>query len=201
MSVKPSASTLSTANTLYETPALGVFITRGGEIRRAVCTHETVRPLDSLAADLGELTTANQELLVGDTPVRVLSGTGGGGDLATALGLSKELADSLKLMGEAISVISVVGTVVSATLTAMKWLGIFGEEDNPYDELYGRIEQRLRGMLKLTLAGQTLQTMQQLTILLGHSETAGSIVGAYLSNPTPAREALLPQETIGRNMR
>jgi hypothetical protein len=190
-SVKASAST-STKNTLYETPALGIFISRGGEIRREVLAHERVRPLDSLADDLGRLAMANQELHVGNTPMRVLSATEGG-DLASALGISKELADSLKLAAEAISVISVVGTVVSVAISAMQLFGIFGEEQNPYDELYGRIELRLRGILKSTLAGQTLQTMQQINMLLGHSETAGSIVGDYLLNPTPAREALLSQ--------
>lgn len=191
-SFKPSASTSTTEDTLYETPALGVFITRGGEIRRAVLAHETVRPLDALGADLGELTKANQELRVGDTPVRVLSGTEGG-NLASALGISKEFADSIKLMGEVIAVVSAVGAVASAVIKVMEIAGIFGDEDNPFDELYGRIEQRLRVNLKSTLAGQTLQTMQQINALMGHSETAGSIVGAYLLHPTLAREAELPQ--------
>lgn len=188
--VKAPASTPTAENTLYETPALGVFITRGGEIRQAALAHQTVRPLDSLAADLGELAAVNRGLHVAEVPVAGLSTTM---DLAGSLGISKELADSLKLVGEAIAVISVVGTVVSATLTAMEWLGIFGEEANPYDELYGRIEQHLRVNLKSTLAGQTLSTMQQINTLTGHAETAGSIVGTFLLNPTPERQALLPQ--------
>ncbi len=191
-SVKAPASTSTHKNSLYETPALGVFITRGGEIRSSVLAHETVRPIDSLATDLAELKRTKQELRVGTTPIRVLANTGGG-DVADLLGLSAQLAGSLRILAKGIAAISVVGTAVTFVISALEVLGVFGEEENPYDELYGRIEQRLRHGLRATLAGQTLATMQQLSLLIGHSETAASIARAYRLNPTAAREAELPQ--------
>src|SRR4029079_18339939 len=87
---KGRASPSTEENTLYETPALGVFVTRGGEIRRAALAQESVRPLEALAADLGELRKGKRGLAVGGIPVGVLADTVPGGDLAGSLGISKD---------------------------------------------------------------------------------------------------------------
>jgi hypothetical protein len=123
---------------------------------------QTVRPLEALADDLGGLASPLPGLRIGEVPLKTQADTGGG-DLAGTLGISKEQAAMLKLGAEAISVMLVAGNVVSANISAMQWLGIFGEEPNPYDEMYERIGQRLRGMLQSTFAGQTLQTIKHST--------------------------------------
>jgi len=75
-------------DTLFETPALGVFITRTGAIRRGALAHETVRPLELLAADLKRATSPKHELKVFDTPIHTLANTGDP-DLAATLGFTK----------------------------------------------------------------------------------------------------------------
>lgn len=182
---------------VLETPVRGVFIDEHDNLVVDAAGRPVI-PLPEAGA-AGEADTevrpvAAGTLSVGGVQIKPLAGGDGQSpDLTQLLGMSDDLANTLKVLG---TVIGAISGGVGAALTvigALETLGLLGNHENPFDDLYRRLEQRLKHQLKSTLAGQTLSTMQHLDTLMGHAETAGQFVADYLRNPTPARIAVLPQ--------
>jgi hypothetical protein len=191
---KPDGHVSSADDILIEMPAAGVYVDTRGRLHLDPGERTVVRLLD-IGTSEHELTVAAKDgLVVDDLPVAALTATrGGDGEgLLGRLGVPEDLAETLKLAAEVIGVVSGVGTAVSVVIKMLELIGLTGEE-NPFDELYDRIEQQLKLQFKATLAGQTLSTMQTLNSLIGHAETSASIVAGYLHRPTPERAGLLPQ--------
>lgn len=182
---------------VLETPVRGVFIDEDDNL----VVDAAGRPVIALPvagsaaeADAEVRPVAAGSLSVGGVQIKPLaSGAGQSPDLFQLLGLSDDLANSLKVLGTVIGAVSGgVGAAV-AVIGALETLGLLGNHENPFDDLYRRLEERMKQQLKSTLAGQTLSTMQHLDMLMGHAETAGQFVADYLRDPTPARMVILPQ--------
>jgi hypothetical protein len=181
---------------LYQSPVHGVFITRDGEIRQGVAPGQSALSSASLATVLAQRPGERHRFHVAGVPLHALSGTGNR-DLGAALGLSEDYAQALKMAGQAISTASVVGTAISLAITALEWLGVFGEGENPFEELFTRISNQLNYIYVSDVAGQKLDTMQKLSGHLSEARAAASAVTAYHLDPTPLREDELKQAYHG----
>lgn len=57
-----------------------------------------------------------------------------------------------------------------AAIGALRFMGLLAPEPNPFDDLYARLEARLKVQLRATFAGATAATMRSIADVVGHAE-------------------------------
>jgi hypothetical protein len=165
---------------VYQLPIGGVFMTESGTLQTTVLPDQVVVAYDDPTA----IFQPEVKLTIAGVELQTYAANDSSPNLANVFGLSKDVKDALSFAAQAASVISTTVGVVSAVITALKLMGFLDEED-PYNALFNRIDQKLQVILKATLAGSTLATMQNVRSLVGHSETAAAIAIEHIKSGYP----------------
>ena len=166
---------------VYQLPVSGVYMAENGSLQTSPLPGQTVMPGD----DPNDVfLMPGVKINIGGVELQTYGGADSTPDLASVFGLSKDVKDTLSLASQAASVVVGVGTAVSFVISAFQLMGVL-EKDDPFNILFDRIDKKLQTLLKATLAGSTLSTMQNVRNLVGHSETSGAIAVEHIKAGYP----------------